>query len=195
MNLNEDFWDHRYKNNDIGWDLGQISTPLKTYINQLTDKSIRILIPGGGNSYEAEYLFNLGFKNVFVVDVSQTALDNIKSRIPSFPSEQLLNKNFFDLNMIFDLILEQTFFCAIEPRLRNDYVIKMNALLSNKGKLTGLLFNVALYTERPPFGGSKSEYVKRFGNCFNIRTIENAYNSHESRVDQELFFILEKKTN
>ena len=195
MNLNEDFWDHRYKNNDIGWDLGQISPPLKTYINQLTDKSIRILIPGGGNSYEAEYLFNLGFINVYVVDVSQTALNNIKSRIPSFPSEQLLNKNFFDLNMIFDLILEQTFFCAIEPRLRNDYVIKMNDLLSNKGKLTGLLFNVPLYTERPPFGGSKSEYVKRFDNYFNIRTIESAYNSHESRVDQELFFILEKKTN
>ena len=127
--------------------------------------------------------------------MSQTALNNIKSRIPSFPSEQLLNKNFFDLNMIFDLILEQTFFCAIEPRLRNDYVIKMNDLLSNKGKLTGLLFNVPLYTERPPFGGSKSEYVKRFDNYFNIRTIESAYNSHESRVDQELFFILEKKTN
>jgi len=195
MNLNEDFWDQRYKNNDIGWDLGQISPPLKAYINQLTDKSIRILIPGGGNSYEAEYLFNLGFKNVFVIDVSQTALSNIKLRVPSFPSEQLLNKNFFDLDMTFDLILEQTFFCAINPRLRNDYVIKMNESLSNNGKLAGLLFNLALYTDRPPFGGSKSEYIQCFDNYFNIILIEKAYNSHESRVDQELFFILEKKIN
>ncbi|WP_456441253.1 SAM-dependent methyltransferase [Psychroserpens sp.] len=192
MNLNEDFWDNRYKSNDIGWDLGQISPPFKAYIDQLTDKSIRILIPGGGNSYEAEYLFNLGFKNVFVIDVSQTALSNIKSRVPSFPSEQLLNKNFFDLDMTFDLILEQTFFCAIEPRLRNDYVIKMIELLSINGKLTGLLFNVALYTDRPPFGGSKSEYVRHFENYFNIILIEKAYNSHESRIDKELFFIMKK---
>ena len=193
MNLNDDFWDNRYKNNDVGWDLGEISPPLKAYIDQLTDKSIMILIPGGGNSYEAEYLFNQGFKNVCVVDISLTALSNIKSRVPYFPSEQLLHNNFFDLDMTFDLILEQTFFCAIEPSLRNEYVIKMNELLSNNGKLTGVLFNVPLYTDHPPFGGFKSEYLKRFESCFNIALMEAAYNSHESRVDKELFFILEKK--
>jgi SAM-dependent methyltransferase len=192
MDLSEEFWDNRYKNNDISWDLGQISSPLKAYIDQLKDKSITILIPGGGNSYEAEYLFNEGFQNVFVVDVSQTALQNLKLRVPNFPSEQLLHKNVFDLNMTFDLILEQTFFCAIHPTLRNDYVIKMNDLLLVKGKLVGVLFNVELNTDRPPFGGSKSEYVKRFNNFFNFKRIESAYNSHESRADKELFVILEK---
>ncbi|WP_431134602.1 methyltransferase domain-containing protein [Psychroserpens mesophilus] len=192
MKLNEDFWESRYKNKDIGWDLGEISPPLKAYIDQLTDKSIRILIPGCGNAYEAEYLVNLGFEKVYVVDVSKTALDNLKSRIPYFPSEQLLHDNFFDLEMTFDLIIEQTFFCAIEPRLRNNYVAKMNALLSNKGKLVGLLFNAELYTDRPPFGGSKSEYLKRFENYFNIILMEGAYNSHHSRANKELFCILEK---
>lgn len=192
MNLSEEFWDNRYKNNDIGWDLGQISPPLKSYIDQLKNKSIKILIPGGGNSYEAEYLFKQGFKSVFVVDVSETALHNIKSRVPNFPSDQLLHKNFFDLDMTFDLVLEQTFFCAIEPRLRNDYVIKMNTLLSSQGKLVGLLFNAALNTDRPPFGGSKSEYLKRFDSVFNIVLMEKAYNSHETRLEKELFFILKK---
>ncbi|MFK7781143.1 SAM-dependent methyltransferase [Psychroserpens sp.] len=195
MNLNEEFWDNRYKNNDTGWDLGQISPPLKAYIDQLDDTSLKILIPGGGNSYEAEYLFNSGFKNTFVVDVSKTALQNIKSRVPNFPSKQLLHKNVFDLQMNFDLILEQTFFCAIEPQLRNDYVIKMHNLLSNDGKLVGLLFNVDLYTDRPPFGGSSSEYIDRFNNHFEVRLMEKAYNSHESRIDKELFVILEKKSN
>jgi len=192
MNLSEEFWDNRYKNNDIGWDLGQISPPLKSYIDQLKNKSIKILIPGGGNSYEAEYLFKQGFKSVFVVDVSETALHNIKSRVPNFPSDQLLHKNFFDLDMTFDLVLEQTFFCAIEPRLRNDYVIKMNTLLSSQGKLVGLLFNATLNTDRPPFGGSKSEYLKRFDSVFNIVLMEKAYNSHETRLEKELFFILKK---
>ena len=192
MDLNEDFWDHRYRNNEIGWDLGQISPPFKDYIDQLTNKSIRILIPGGGNSYEAEYLFNKGFKNVFVVDLSKTALDNFLTRVPDFPKQQLIHNNFFDLEMTFDLILEQTFFCAIEPRLRNEYVAKMYVLLSNKGKLAGLLFNAILFSDRPPFGGFKSDYIKCFENYFNIVLIEKAYNSHTSRMDKELFFIMKK---
>ncbi len=55
-----------------------ISTPLKEYFDQLTNKEIRILILGGGNSYEAEYHHKLGFKNVFVIDYTPTALSNLK---------------------------------------------------------------------------------------------------------------------
>lgn len=191
MTLNESYWDNRYKANDIGWDLGEVSPPLKAYIDQLTDTSIKILIPGGGNSYEAEYLFNKGFKNVFVVDLSQTALNNIKSRISDYPSNQLLHGNFFDLEHTFDLILEQTFFCALHPSLRSNYVLKMNSLLSENGKLVGLLFNVPLNSDRPPFGGSKLQYAKLFESHFKISCMETAYNSHTSRLNRELFFILE----
>lgn len=54
--LNKSYWENRYTNNLIGWNIGYISTPLKTYIDQIKDKSLKILIPGAGNSYEAEYL-------------------------------------------------------------------------------------------------------------------------------------------
>jgi len=82
--LDKSFWDARYLNNEIGWDLGEISIPLKEYIDQLADKSIRILIPGAGNSHEAEYLHNQGFKNVIVADISPTAINNFKNRVTSF---------------------------------------------------------------------------------------------------------------
>ena len=85
MNLSEGFWENKYKKNKTGWDLGEVSPPLKTYFDQLTNKNLKILIPGGGNSYEAEYLFKNGFKNVYVVDISETALKNIKNRVPDFP--------------------------------------------------------------------------------------------------------------
>lgn len=193
MDLDEAFWDNRYITNTIGWDLGGISPPMKAYIDQLKDTSIQILIPGGGHSYEAEYLFNKGFKNVHVVDLSKTALDHVKSRVPDFPSEQLLHQNFFDLKMPFDLILEQTFFCALRPSLRSDYVSKMNDLLLPQGKLVGLLFNDPLYTDRPPFGGSKTEYIKTFNSVFTILVMEKAYNSHSSRAGKELFFKMKRK--
>ncbi len=69
MLLDEKFWDSRYQSENTGWDIGQISTPLKAYFDQLDNKKLKILIPGGGNSYEAEYLFEKGFKNVYVVAV------------------------------------------------------------------------------------------------------------------------------
>ncbi|RSK40364.1 methyltransferase domain-containing protein [Mangrovimonas spongiae] len=193
MNLSETFWDNKYKNNETGWDLGEVSPPIKAYIDQLTNKSSHILIPGGGNSYEAEYLHNKGFKNVYVVDLSKTALSNLKKRIPTFPSSHLIQKDFFDLEMTFDVILEQTFFCAINPNLREQYVTKSNELLKPKGKVVGLLFDVPLNTDKPPFGGCKKDYITYFEKYFNIVLMEEAYNSHDTRHGKELFFIIKKK--
>ena len=121
MLLNEIFWDNKYKSEQTGWDIGSISTPLKEYFDQLTNKELKILIPGGGNSYEAEYLHKKGFKNVYVVDISATVLTNFQKRVPSFPNQCLINIDFFELNDSFDLIIEQTFFCAINPDLRPKY--------------------------------------------------------------------------
>jgi len=194
MDLNKNFWDLRYQNNEIGWDIGYISTPLKKYIDQLTDKNIKILIPGGGNSYEAEYLHNLDFKNVFVLDISPTALTNLKNRVPDFPKNHLINIDFFKLNNSFDLILEQTFFCALTPKLRDNYVLKMNQLLRPNGKLVGLLFNIPLNKDRPPFWGElKKEYLSYFKTYFKIEIMELSYNSISERTNNELFIKLIKK--
>lgn len=193
MDLSEAFWDNRYRTKITGWDLGKISTPLKMYFDQLINKNLKILIPGGGNSYEAEYLNNNGFKNVFVVDLSETALKNVKKRVPTFPDLHLIHNNFFELEMKFDLIIEQTFFCALSPNLRSQYVIKMAELLKNKGKLVGLLFNEPLNNDHPPFGGNKKEYLHYFKSKFNIEIMNNCYNSSESRINRELFIKLIKK--
>lgn len=124
MKLNSDYWENRYKNNEISWDTGTITTPLKEYIDQIKDKSIKILIPGAGNSYEFEYLINNGFQNVYVLDFAQSPLNNIKYRISNCNENQLIKSDFFEHNETYDLILEQTFFCAIDPSLRSDYVTK-----------------------------------------------------------------------
>lgn len=193
MKLSEEFWDNQYKINEIGWDLGVISPPLKSYFDQLSERNLKILIPGGGNSYEAEYLFKNGFKNVFIVDISKTVLTNFKKRIPEFPSNQLIHNDFFDIQITFDLIIEQTFFCALNPNLRNNYALKINDLLKSKGKLIGLLFNVPLFKDHPPFGGYKSEYLTYFEPLLNIEIMEDCFNSIESRNKQELFIKLAKR--
>ncbi|WP_044398550.1 SAM-dependent methyltransferase [Lacinutrix sp. Hel_I_90] len=193
MDLNESFWDNRYKTSDTGWDLGEISPPLKAYFDQLSNKNLKILIPGGGNSYEAEYLHNKGFKSVYVVDLSKTALENLKTRVPSFPSSHLIQNNFFNVDMVFDLIVEQTFFCAINPNLRPAYAARAFEMLNLYGKVVGLLFNVPLNDTHPPFGGCKKEYLEYFRPYFDTKIMEEAHNSIKPRLGKELFFIIEKK--
>lgn len=193
LDLSEDFWNNRYASASIGWDLGEVSPPLKAYFDQLENKNLHILIPGGGNSYEAEYLHNAGFKNVFVADIAALALQNIAQRVPSFPSKNLLHKNFFDLNMKFDLIVEQTFFCAINPNLRQQYARKAAELLQKDGKIVGLLFDMVFGNNHPPFGGNKSEYEAIFETNFEINTMERCYNSHPARQGNELFITMRKR--
>lgn len=186
------YWEERYLKGETGWDAGTITTPLKEYIKQLTDKNLKILIPGAGNGYEFDYLIEKGFHNVFVVDIAKTPLENIKKRKPEHASN-LINADFFSLTTTYDLIIEQTFFCALPPEMRTQYAKKMASLLNSKGKLAGLLFDFPLTNEGPPFGGSKTEYINLFSNAFYLKTLEIAYNSIKPRENKELFFIFEVK--
>lgn len=187
VDLNEQFWTNKYENNQTGWDIGSVSTPLKAYFDQLDDKNIKILMPGAGNAYEAEYLWQNGFQNVYVVDISLSPLVSFSERNPDFPKDQLLNLDFFSLDEKFDLIVEQTFFCALSPNLRARYVSKMHDLLLPKGKLVGLMFNIPLNNDKPPFGGSKDQYASLFSNHFDVVIMEEAYNSIPPRFGSELF--------
>ena len=141
-NLNEAYWQNRYETFNIGWDIGHISTPLKTYFDQLTDKKQKILIPGCGNAHEAEYLFQQGFEEVYVLDWSQKALDNFKNRVPDFPSKYLIRSDFFQHKGNYDLIVEQTFFCALPPEKRKAYVQQMQKLLGKNGRLVGVMLSL-----------------------------------------------------
>ena len=192
MVLDKEFWEERYATGQIGWDIGHISTPLKAYIDQIMDKNLKILVPGAGNGHEVVYLFKQGFRNVFVVDIAHQPLQNIKSKLPGFPEEQLMEVDFFDLVLQeFDLVLEQTFFCTLDLELREEYAKKMIDIIKPQGKLCGLFFNFPLTADGPPFGGNASEYRKLFSPYFKINTLEPCTNSIEPRQGRELFFIFE----
>lgn len=188
--LDEQYWTDKYVHGNTGWDIGYVSTPIKEYIDQLNDKSLEILIPGAGNAYEAEYLWNEGFKNVTIIDLSDKPLLAFKKRIPEFPKDQLIQSNFFEHNSKYDLIIEQTFFCALDPKLRERYLEKMPTLLKSSGKLVGLLFNIPLFNDRPPFGGHKSEYIPLFSQYLHINKMDEAYNSIPARQGNELWIDL-----
>jgi methyl halide transferase len=189
--LSQDYWNNRYETAETGWDLKTISPPLKAYIDQLTDKNLRILIPGCGSGYEAEYLLKQGFQNVTVIDFAPLAVEKMKSYLSDYQNIKIICADFFTHTGEYDLILEQTFFCALNPTLRTKYVQKMSELLSKNGKLVGLFFNIQ-FPKNPPFGGSQEEYLDLFSNDFKINLLEPCYNSVKPREGNELFFKFSK---
>ena len=187
MNFDEQYWTERYDTGKDGWDIGYVSTPIKEYIDQLTNKDIKILIPGAGNSHEAEYIHNQGFTNLYVCDLSIAPLVNLKKRVPRFPKDHLIHGNFFEIQDQFDLVLEQTFFCALNPSLREDYIEQMSKIIKPTGNLAGLLFGKEFDREGPPFGGIIDDYKTLFSEKFDIRVMAPCTNSIESRMGSELF--------
>ena len=191
------YWQGRYADGRDGWDAHNVTPPLRAYFDQLNvTGQPRILIPGAGRAYEAEYLHQLGFKQVVVADIAPEALVALATRVPDFPRKNLLLADFFALpnDQLYDLIVEQTFFCALSPGLRPAYAQQCAALLRPGGTLMGLLFDTDFgLVQEPPFGGSKAEYREYFAPYFEFRHFETATNSLKPRQGRELFICLKKK--
>jgi len=191
--LDQSYWNERWKNSETGWDIGYVSPPLKAYMDQWPDKSSAILIPGCGNAYEAQYLLQQGFGNVTVIDISPEAVARVQEATGNTDTLHSICGDFFTHTGRYDLILEQTFFCALDPQLRSAYAAQMSRLLKPGGKLAGLLFGREFDKEGPPFGGTREEYEKYFTPYFILQKMESCYNSITPRQGTELFFIATKK--
>jgi methyl halide transferase len=189
--LDADYWSKRYLEQQTGWDIGYGSTPLVEYLQSITDKNISILIPGCGNAHEAQWLLQNGFTNVTVLDISPVLTAALEEKFKEQPIK-ILTGDFFEHKGQYDLILEQTFFCALDPSLRSKYVTQMHQLLKPEGKLVGVLFNKE-FEGGPPFGGSKEEYEQLFSKHLHIKKMELCYNSIPQRKDAELFFSADGK--
>jgi len=187
-----EYWNRQYLESKTGWDIGYISTPIKDYIDQLTDKSIKILVPGAGNAYEVEYLYKQGFSNIYLLDFSEQSIQNFLDRCHDFPMEQIISEDFFDHHGSYDLIIEQTFFSSIPPHMRNQFAAHISKLLNTGGKFVGLIFNHHFQFEGPPFGGTAKDYNMLFSKYFAIEIMENAYNSIKPRLGREFFVMLKK---
>jgi methyl halide transferase len=192
IELNHTYWDKRYVHADTGWDLKMVSPPIKAYIDQLTNKHIAILIPGCGHAYEAAYLYQQGFTNITIIDIAPTLIHQLKIKFAG-TGIKILQQNIFSHVGQYNLIIEQTLFCAIHPSLRPNYVQCIHTLLHSNGKYVGVLFNKIFEAQGPPFGGNKAAYINLFKPYFTLHIMDECYNSITPRAGAELFIRFSKK--
>jgi len=167
MKLDAEYWNHRYKNQRTGWDIGHANHGLVEEVKSRFPKSTKILIPGAGRAHEAEALWQAGFLNTYVCDWAQEAFTDLRTSkvlAKAFSSTEDINarlivEDFFKVEDAFDLILEQTFFCAIDP-------------------------------SKPPFGGDKETYVRLFSKRFEVVELNRFDRSIVPRQGKELLGLM-----
>lgn len=191
--LDQFFWNTRWENNQTGWDIGQASPAITAYMAQYANKNAAILIPGCGNAHEVSYLLRTGFTNITLIDIAPKAVALLKEKYDKNPEVTIILGDFFEHQGKYDLMIEQTFFCAISPILRKKYVQQSAALLNTDGRIIGLMFNTIFDKQGPPFGGKIEAYKLLFDAYFKIEKMENCYNSIPPRANKEAFINLIKK--
>jgi methyl halide transferase len=199
VSFNGSYWDNRYQQQQTGWDIGHAAPALVAYFSQLARRDLRILIPGCGNAYEAVWLLENGFTHITLLDIAPALVADLRERLAKWLPKglEIITGDFFTHTSQYDLIMEQTFFCALDPALRSAYAQKAGELLAPGGKLVGLLFNREFDPLRsletgPPFGGNAAEYRPLFAPFFTIQCMEPCYNSIKPRAGTELFIQLVK---
>ena len=190
------FWEQRYEKGEIGWDLGA-ETPVFTAISEKL-KPGKVCILGCGNGYDAISFSKKGF-SVTAVDFARTPINNLQIAARSLSlSIETIKKDIFDLipdySSQFDYIIEQTCFCAIDPRKRQQYSNLVHDLLKVGGKLIGLWMPLDkdIIDGGPPFGVKVNEIKKLFSTKWKI--IEDCFptQSIEARKGREKLIVFEK---
>jgi methyl halide transferase len=192
--LDAPYWSSLYENESTGWDIGYPAPALVDFLDRLPDKSIRILIPGAGRGWEVDYAYRQGFGSVYYLDFATPAAALFKKQFPLFPADQVIVEDFFNMNERFDLILEHTFFCSLQPLRRREWARQCFQLLRQGGKIAGLLFNHEFGHEGPPYGGTETEYRELLSLDFDVEFLELCTKSIKPRAKRELFFVASKKS-
>ena len=190
------FWEHRYEKGEIGWDLGAETPVFKTISEKL--KPGKVCILGCGNGYDAISFSKKGF-SVTAVDFAKTPINNLQIAARSLSlSIETIKKDIFDLipdySSQFDYIIEQTCFCAIDPRKRQQYSNLVHDLLKVGGKLIGLWMPLDkdIIDGGPPFGVKENEIKKLFSTKWKITEDCFPTQSIEARKGREKLIVFEK---
>ena len=189
-------WQGHYESNDLGWYLGQVAPPFVKLWEEEKLPAGKALVPGCGRGHEVIFLAENGFE-VTAIDFSNGAVTYLERALEERSlSGRVLHQDFFGLGNshdgIYDLVLEQTFFCAIAPRQRQDYVRNVTRILKPGGMLVGLFYN----TDKeggPPYNTTREDIEVNFAKNFEIQELHKTNLSAEQRKDKEWLGIFMKR--
>lgn len=190
------FWNTLYQTEaNPGWNLNQPAPAFKDMLPRLKLPKSRILVLGCGEGEDAALFAEAGHV-VTAVDFSSEALERARNKYSHLKNLNFICENIFNLphewNHSFDVVVEHTLFCAIDPNKRNDLVTIWRRLLHEEGQLLSVFFTM-FKRQGPPFGTSEFEIRQRLTNSFQFLFWGRLRNSLPQRLGRELFVLGKKK--
>ncbi|MHB1605615.1 MAG: methyltransferase domain-containing protein [Leptospirales bacterium] len=191
------FWNQRYLDRNTGWDLGQVAPP---FIRLVESGAIpaggKVLIPGAGRCHDGIYLAQKGLK-VTCVDFAVEAVREAREAASrAGVALTVIEEDFFNLDPLvlgqFDVLIEHTCFCAIDPFMREAYVEKAYQMIRPGGMLIGLFYAHGR-EGGPPWTTSEEEVRILFGKRFDLLDLAISDCSIDSRKGEELLGRLVRK--
>jgi SAM-dependent methyltransferase len=213
-----DWWNEIYQKGDMRWDNGGAHPLLDFLIPALKLTRCRVLVLGCGTGHDAAWWEKRGHI-VTAVDFSHEAIERARSIHGERESMRWIEADVLNLPSgdsrfapgNFDIIFENTLFCAIPPGERETLVRNWYRLLSRRGRLVGLV-PVMDKLAGPPFGTSEWEMRKRLleptsylkssaqapaqASARRARFVSLLWNREKNSIEKwlgkELYFVVEK---
>ena len=145
--------------NEVSWYQSKPQTSINFFIENTIPKDAKVIDIGGGDSYLIDNLLELGYTNLFLLDISENAINRIKNRLGA-NAEKVI----FIVSDILEFLPETTFdvwhdrasfhFLTTEKDIDNYQKLVSNSLANN-----GFLF-VGTFSENGPLKCSGLEITQ-----------------------------------
>ena len=191
------FWEDIYLVDDAGWDLNSATPIFESIANELTPG--KLCIVGCGFGHDAIMFAHKKFM-VTGVDFAESAIKILTAKSEENNVDiEILHSDIFSLtpkyDNVFNYVLEQACFCAINPKRRRKYERLMCKIIKPGGKLIGLWFPLdkTLKDGGPPWGTTVKEVKNVFSKNWSVFREEFPALSIKPRKNREKLIIFEKK--
>lgn len=211
------YWENRFDVGDTPWELGQASTVVCEALQELGNMGVVVrgsaaLSPGCGTGSDVMELVRRG-AHVTAIDWASSAVTRVRTRYESEKTPQcgsltVIEGDFFSVPVrSMNLVVEHTFFCAIDPSTRPKYVERLSRWIKPGGFLLGNFFIVTDEVARtlpglsltqagegPPFAATVSEVESLLSPYFVKRVLREAHRpAPERRPGVEWVGIFERR--
>ena len=191
------FWGVHYDAGRGPWDLGGAAPPLEHLLDRLgpPPRGGRAIVLGCGRGHDLRAAAHRGWA-VTGVDFVESALEDGRA----MARREGLEAHWICADILtldtrperYDLVLEHTCFCAIDPERRRDYARIARHILRPEGQLAGVFMNHGK-PGGPPFDTPSSAIRECFEPSFDIHTLEKSPNSPSHREGSELIATMTRR--
>src|SRR5690242_12484663 len=156
-NLNENYWEERYRTGDMPWEKGEGSPGLVDFLAAHPELPRgTVCVPGCGTGHDVRSWARAGF-TATGLDIAPSAVRLAQERTAAAGlTAQFESRDFLSdaPTQPFDWVFEHTLFCAINPPQREDYVQAVQRWLRPGGQYLAVNYLIP-DEDGPPFGTTR----------------------------------------